>query len=66
MYEGESDSDTEIEESQHTLDEDLIKRKKKKRKNSLLQKEKIKYFTIEIKMQREISDKVFLGKTVSS
>ena len=66
MYVGESDSDPEIEESQHTLDEDLIKRKKKKRKNSLLQKEKIKYFTIEIKMQSEISDKVFLGKTVSS
>ena len=66
VYEGESDSDPEIEESQHTPDEDLIKRKKKKRKNSLLQKEIIKYFTIEIKMQREISDKVFLGKTVSS
>ena len=40
-------------------------KKKKKKQSNLPGKEKVTYLSIWIKMQREISDKVFLGDTVS-
>ena len=60
-----SDSEPEIEEGQYETEEEKedIEREKKRQTN-LPRKEKIIYLSIWIKMQREISDKVFLGDSV--
>ena len=63
VYEEETDSEPEAEESQYAPEDEPIEQKKEKNKYNLKIKEKIKYLVIETKMQREISyfsDKVFV------
>ena len=66
MYKEESDSEPEVDKSEYVPGETEEEIEKLKiGKNSLLKKEKIIFLNTYITMQREISDKVFLGNTVS-